>query len=173
MYVPLCVFCFIVLFCVFFVCKCVLYYCHRVSTQLQLTNISYPIIYRIIIVHCINNFYGKHWARLSQNCPDHPGPDYQVADYRVTILVTLLKRVWIIPCGNEVAIVRTWRKNIAGRRHLRRGGYSAVGQVQGSWSLDFNWTPLYNDHTWPAQNSTRVTLSGTWLLRKARGVCIL
>jgi hypothetical protein len=48
MYVPFCVFCFIVLFCVLFVCICVLYYCHRVSTQLQLTNILYIISYHII-----------------------------------------------------------------------------------------------------------------------------
>jgi len=33
-----------VLFNVLFVCKCVLYYCHRMTTQLQLTNISYHII---------------------------------------------------------------------------------------------------------------------------------
>jgi hypothetical protein len=30
-----------VLFYVFIVCKCVLYYCHRVTTQLQSTNMSY------------------------------------------------------------------------------------------------------------------------------------
>ena len=33
-----------VLFYVLFMCKCVLYYCHRLTTQLQLTNISYHII---------------------------------------------------------------------------------------------------------------------------------
>jgi len=44
MYVLCRVFCFIVLFCVLFVCKCVLYCCQRVATQLQLTNISCHII---------------------------------------------------------------------------------------------------------------------------------
>jgi hypothetical protein len=47
-YVPFWLFCFVVLFCVLFVVKCVLYYCLRVSTQLQLTNITYHIPYRII-----------------------------------------------------------------------------------------------------------------------------
>ena len=32
-----------VLFYVLFVCKCVLYHCHRVLTQLHLTNMSYMI----------------------------------------------------------------------------------------------------------------------------------
>jgi len=38
--VPFWVFCFLVLFSALFVCKCVLYYCHWLSTQLHLTNIS-------------------------------------------------------------------------------------------------------------------------------------
>jgi hypothetical protein len=38
----LCIVCF-VSFCVLFVCKCVLYNCHRVATQMQLTNISYHL----------------------------------------------------------------------------------------------------------------------------------
>jgi hypothetical protein len=48
MYFPFQVLCFILLFCVLFVCKCVPYYCHRVSTQLQVANISYHILSHII-----------------------------------------------------------------------------------------------------------------------------
>ena len=55
-YVPFCIFCFIVSFCVLFVCKCVLYYCHRVSTQLRLPNLSYHIIYHIIFGASIFRF---------------------------------------------------------------------------------------------------------------------
>jgi len=51
MYVPFCVFCSSVLLCVLFVCKCVLYCCHRVATQLQLKNISYIIPYYIVSYH--------------------------------------------------------------------------------------------------------------------------
>jgi len=47
----------IVLFYVLFVCKYVLYYCHWVSTQLQIRNIY-------IYLHLMMNFFWfKYWSR--------------------------------------------------------------------------------------------------------------
>jgi hypothetical protein len=45
-----------VLFYVFIVCKCVLYYCHRVTIQLELTNITHHIP-QTLNSHKINKNY--------------------------------------------------------------------------------------------------------------------
>jgi len=42
----------IVLFYVLFVCKCVLYYCHRLSTQVQLINISLYLSNKVMLFGC-------------------------------------------------------------------------------------------------------------------------
>jgi len=51
--VVLCIVCFVT-FPVLFVCICVLNNCHRVATQLQLTNISYHINPQIYLHHQTN-----------------------------------------------------------------------------------------------------------------------
>ena len=51
MYVLFCIFCVIVLFCVLFVCKCALYYCHRVSTHFQLIKIYHIVYHRPVYVY--------------------------------------------------------------------------------------------------------------------------
>ena len=50
-------------FCELFVCKCGLYYCHRVATQLQLTNLPYIIYY---IANTERDRFGLTWLMTVQ-----------------------------------------------------------------------------------------------------------
>ena len=86
MYVPLKVLCFIVLFCVLFMCKCVLFYCHRVSTQLQLTNISN----RAGGVTCAKAICSFAENPLIWHLPIHHRSCYMVSLLRGTRLLTIL-----------------------------------------------------------------------------------
>ena len=52
-----------VLFCVLFVCKCVLYYCHRVATQLQLTDISTYFVKQAILTSVLVKFESSRQTR--------------------------------------------------------------------------------------------------------------
>jgi hypothetical protein len=69
-----------VLFYLLFVCKCVLYYCHWVSTQLQLTNISISILATLCsfphsqqqnVITKYNPFFPNHFHN---HIPSHQGP---------------------------------------------------------------------------------------------------
>ena len=59
----------IVLFSVLFVCNCVPYYCHRVSTRLQLTNIC---VYICLLLLSLDSFLDMNmWARKLTRNPDY------------------------------------------------------------------------------------------------------
>jgi len=61
----------IVLYYVLFVCKCVLYYCHRVATRLQLTNILYHIYFEknLSLCHTVHQNFDVAWPRVEHEPP--------------------------------------------------------------------------------------------------------
>jgi hypothetical protein len=76
--VVLCIVCFVT-FPVLFVCICVLYYCHRVATQLQL-NISYYIIAKsVVTVHTGRTVRVSKWRDT-----DLPTPKHRVEKFNLT-----------------------------------------------------------------------------------------
>ena len=77
------------------VCVCVLYYCHRVSTQLQLSNISsyishnisYHIIYRIVSYHIIS-YRIVSYSILS----------YRIISYHISYIISCIVSYHIVSC---------------------------------------------------------------------------
>jgi len=65
MYVLFCIFCFTVSFYVLFVCTCVLYYCHRVSTQFIII-----IIYVMQLGHLLTHSGLRYPEVSSRVCHD-------------------------------------------------------------------------------------------------------
>ena len=92
MYVSFCLFCFIVLFCVLFACKCVLYYCHRVSTRFQLTGISYHIISSQWILSSLRHFDGSCFGPYTMHRKISNIEKKLLAIYLNTKLVTISTR---------------------------------------------------------------------------------
>ena len=70
-----------VLFYVLFVCKCILYYCHPVSTQLQL-NIYHIISYHIISYHIIS-YHIVSYRIISYHIVSYRIISYHIVSYRI------------------------------------------------------------------------------------------
>ena len=103
-----------ILFYVFFVCKCVLYYWHRVTTQLQLTNISIPyhilyislyivsylsyLIYRILSSHQISYIISYHISSYIYNIIYHI--IYHMVSYHIIYRISyhIYHIIYIISC---------------------------------------------------------------------------
>jgi len=79
MYVPFWVFCCIVLFYVLFVCKCVLYYCQRVSSQLHLTNVSYQNAHTGYAVHPASHSTRTGILPGRKAAGPHPVPNLKIS----------------------------------------------------------------------------------------------
>ena len=121
------------LFCVLFVCICVLYYCHGVATQLQL-NISYHISYHIIFGRT-SHFSGSNG----------PGPSYKL--HRVSC-GTEWHQISTRPNGSwiQFAIKFSWSGS-----HIRWFEQTGVSDWcrlhrQGSDTIQYTALPCYIVH---------------------------
>ena len=117
-------------FYVLFVCKCVLYFCHRVTTQLQLTNISY----HIILYQTINIFY---LCGLLVSNPSASSPQTRIKLVFANCLTTVVACVYCPIAFNMLGCFRylfLWWRPSRFRKNRFRG---LIGLI-GGWSTHSN-----------------------------------
>ena len=115
MYILFFIFCFIVLFCVLCLCKCVLYCCHRVSTQLKLTNISYHIILTPWCRVLLEKLTGLQLVKKF--------PAFHGTRRFITALTSVrqLSLSWVSPIQSIYPHPTSWRSILILSTHLRLG----------------------------------------------------
>ena len=150
-------------FCVLFVCKCALYYCHRVTTQLQLINISFtycnhhntvdavpaPCQVRITFYTC--------WSK-----PDNGDNEEKYTDKG------LLNNSSVITADGEFLGILVWQWNSV--RGSKECCCSTVGwpkaylggSLTSTW-LCGNFLPIFRGYIW----NTALYGAETWTLRAA------
>jgi len=85
-YLYVCSFLGIEFYCVLFVCKCVPYCCHLLTTQLQLMNISYPIISCHVISFLQSVVQSSNTAKFSERWGHKFEPRHTLTPVTVTEL---------------------------------------------------------------------------------------
>jgi hypothetical protein len=108
------------LFHVLFLCKCILYYCYRVTTRLLLTNISYHIIsyhilHHITPHHITSHHTTSHHITSHHTTPHHTTPHHITShhiSFHITFQVTSITNIAMTWRAHFVLVKHELRSNV-------------------------------------------------------------
>ena len=112
--------------CSMIVCKCVQFYCYRMSTQLQLTNMSY-IIYRIIyIMSYITSHHIISYHIISYHIISYHIISYHIISYHISHYIYIMSSYHITQGDTK-------------KRELLKNP-TKIEEIQEKKFIDRNWT---------------------------------